>query len=116
MKKRFTAIGGFAAGILNGLLGAGGGMIVVPMLEKSGLDPVKSHATSVAVIFPICILSAALYLTRGNVTFEQAMPYLPWMAAGSVIGAWILPRFNKILLRRIFGILMIWAAVRMMMI
>lgn len=116
MKKRFTAIGGFIAGIVNGLLGAGGGMIVVPMLQKSGLDQVKSHATSVAVIAPICILSAALYLARGSVTIGQAMPYLPWMLAGSLLGAWALPKFNKTLLRRIFGALIIWAAVRMLMV
>ena len=115
MKKKFTALGGFAAGIVNGLLGAGGGMIVVPMLEKSGLDSVKSHATSVAVIFPICVLSAALYLIRGSVSIGQTLPYLPWMVVGSVLGAWVLPKFNKTLLRRIFGILMIWAAVRMLL-
>jgi len=115
MKKRFTALGGFIAGIVNGLLGAGGGLVVVPMLEKSGLDSVKSHATSVAVIFPICILSAALYLIRGSVSLDQALPYLPWMLGGSVLGAWALPKFNKTLLRRIFGGFILWAAVRMLM-
>lgn len=115
MKKRFTALGGFIAGIVNGLLGAGGGLIVVPMLEKSGLDSIKSHATSVAVIFPICILSATLYVMRGSVSINQALPYLPWMLAGSVLGAWALPKFNKTLLRRIFGALIVWAAVRMLM-
>ena len=114
LKKIFTALGGFCAGIANGLLGAGGGMIVVPMLKKSGISIVQSHATSVAIILPICVLSAALYLTRGSVTIGQALPYLPWMLAGSVIGAWALPKLNKSLLRRIFGGLMIWAAWRML--
>ena len=57
-----AAVGGFFAGALNGLLGAGGGMVVVPLLDKAGLPPKKSHATSVCVILPICIFSAVLYL------------------------------------------------------
>ena len=114
MKKFLTSLGGFAAGIANGLLGAGGGMVVVPMLNKSGLKTVNSHATSVAVILPICILSSALYLWRGSVTVGQALPYLPWMLAGSVIGAWALPKLNKTFLRRLFGCLRLWAAYRML--
>lgn len=113
-KKILTAFGGFCAGIANGLLGAGGGMVIVPMFKKSGMEPVNSHATSVAVILPICVLSASLYLSRGSVTVGQALPYLPWMLLGSVIGAWALPRINKTLLRRIFGGLMLWAAWRML--
>ena len=114
MKKALRAFGGFLAGIVNGLLGAGGGMIIVPMLQKSGVKTINSHATSVAVILPICILSSILYINRGNVTIAQALPYLPWMLAGSALGAWALPKFNQIFLRRIFGCIIIWAAVRML--
>lgn len=114
MKRAFHAFGGFCAGIANGLLGAGGGMVIVPMLKRSGLSTVNSHATSVAVILPICVLSAGLYLYRGSVTIGQALPYLPWMLAGSIIGAWALPKLNHIVLRRLFGALMLWAAWRML--
>lgn len=114
MKKFLTSIGGFLAGLTNGLLGAGGGMIIVPLLKKSGIPAVNSHATSVAIIFPICMLSSILYLTRGSVTLDQAFPYLPWMIIGSLFGAWLLPKINQNLLRRVFGGLMVWAAVRML--
>lgn len=114
MKRTFHLLGGFLAGVANGLLGAGGGMVIVPMLKKSGLSVVKSHATSVAVILPVCVLSAGLYLWRGSVTVAQALPYLPFMLAGSLIGSWALPRLNQTLLRRLFGALMLWAAWRML--
>ena len=80
-KKRFllSSLGGLVCGVANGLLGAGGGMVAVPMLQKSGLSEVKSHATSVAVILPLCLLSAVFYLLRGDVTLGEALPYLPWM-------------------------------------
>ncbi len=113
MKKWLTAAGGMLAGALNGLLGAGGGMIVVPLLKKSGLTAQKAHATSVSVIFPIALLSAVLYLTSGRVQLSDATPYLAWGVVGSVIGAWLLPKISSVWLNRIFGALMIWAAVRM---
>ena len=115
MKKLLASVGGFLAGALNGLLGAGGGMIVVPMLQKSGLKAQNAHATSVSIILPICLISALFYLTSGRVAWGDAAPYLLWGAVGSLIGAWILPRVKESFLRKLFGLLMIWAAVRMLM-
>ncbi len=72
LKNTLSAVGGFLSGAVNGLLGAGGGMIAVPMLAKwSGSE--KSHATSVAVILPICVFSSILYLTDGRVTLGDAL-------------------------------------------
>ena len=113
-KNWLFAFGGFAAGILNGLLGAGGGTIAVPVFRTSGLKEADCHATSVAVILPLCLLSAVLYLFRGDVTVGDALPYLPWMLGGSAIGAWLLPRCSSVWLRRVFGLLMLWAAWRML--
>lgn len=39
MKNLKFILTGAAAGLLNGLFGAGGGMVVVPMLHKDGLPP-----------------------------------------------------------------------------
>ena len=39
MKRKILGfLGGVAAGLLNGLLGAGGGMIAVPLLEALGVE------------------------------------------------------------------------------
>ena len=64
-KGVLTAGAGLAIGIINGLLGAGGGMIAVPLLQKLGLDRKQAHANAVAVILPITVLSAVLYLVNG---------------------------------------------------
>lgn len=113
MKKILSYVSGLVAGIVNGFLGAGGGMIIVPMLIRSGLDRRHAHATSVCIILPICILSAYMYITSGKVTINDAMPYLLWGVIGSVIGSLILQKINQNLLRKIFGILLIWASYRM---
>lgn len=113
MKKRFAYISGFIAGILNGFLGAGGGMVLVPMLLKSGLDRRSAHATSVCIIFTICIFSAFMYISSGKVSISDATPYLLWGIIGAIIGSLVLPKINQNLLRKIFGVLLIWAAYRM---
>lgn len=61
MKKHFFCLTGAIAGLLNGLFGAGGGVAVVPLLEHAGIDTKKSHATSIAIIAPLSLISSLLY-------------------------------------------------------
>ena len=44
----------------------------------------------------------------------DAAPYLLWGALGSIIGSWLLTKIKDVWLHRIFGVLMLWAAVRML--
>ncbi|HIZ56446.1 MAG TPA: sulfite exporter TauE/SafE family protein [Firmicutes bacterium] len=106
---------GLAAGILNGLFGAGGGVIVVPLLEKFGLDAKRAHATSIAVIFPLSLLSAALYLWRGDLQFTEAFGYIPGGLIGAAGGALLLKKISNDWLRRIFGAIIILSAVRILL-
>ena len=53
MKNKVINIGfGFFIGIINGLLGAGGGMLAVPALKKLGLSQKDAHRNALAVILP----------------------------------------------------------------
>ena len=108
------SVAGFIAGILNGLLGAGGGMVIVPMLERSGLAPARAHATSIAVIVPLCILSAAFYLQSGSLTVTDALPYIPAGLIGAYAGAKLLPHIPGRILRRVFGAFMLYASYRLL--
>lgn len=115
MTKKLCPILAVLAGVISGLLGAGGGMLVVPILKKYGLDQRSTHATSVCIILPICLLSAVIYLTKGSVTIFDALPYLPFSVLGAVIGSLILAKINQELLRKLFGGFMIWAAVQLLL-
>ena len=59
--------GGAAVGAANGLLGGGGGMLAVPILEKAGLEERCAHATAIAVIAPASLVSGIVYLCSGLV-------------------------------------------------
>ncbi len=76
-KRLWYALAGGAAGVVNGFFGGGGGQVLVPMLAgKCALEQRKAFATSVAVIAPLCALSAAIYWFRGSAG-SPAGPALP---------------------------------------
>lgn len=114
-KNRFLIIGGILSGFVNGLLGAGGGMLAVPTLRRSGLETKESHAGAIAVIMPLSAASGAMYLLGGRMSLADALPYLPGGIIGAVIGAVFLRKIKPSLLRRIFGAFAIWAGVRMLL-
>lgn len=114
-KKRLIYPLGLAAGLLNGLFGAGGGMVAVPMLRGLGLEPESCHATSIAIILPLAVASGFLYSRFGGLSISDAWPYLPGGALGALFGAWLLPRVGTVWLRRVFGALVIFAALRLLL-
>lgn len=115
MKNLLKTVGGVLIGFINGLLGAGGGMIAVPLLKKCGMNQTQAHANSIAVILPLTIISAALYLYKGYISLSAALPFLPFGVIGSLFGTWLLTKIPNKMLQRIFGIFMLWAGVRMWM-
>lgn len=106
------ALGGLAVGALNGLLGAGGGMVLVPLLEAIGVRGKKSHATSLSIIVPLSVVSAGLYWYRGWFRPGDALPYLPGGLLGAAAGAWLLGRVSTGWLKIAFGLLLIWGGGR----
>lgn len=109
-----TAGAGLAVGLVNGLLGAGGGMIAVPLLQRLGLERKQAHANAVAVILPITVLSAALYLMKGYVSLPDSFIFIPGGIAGSLLGTLIMKKISPKWLKRIFGGFMIYAGVRLL--
>ena len=98
---------------MHGLFGAGGGTVVVPLLEKSGLESKKAHATSIAVILPLSLVSALLYLRGITPPWGEAAALLPLGILGAVLGAKLLLKVDSRLLQRICGGLILASAVRL---
>ena len=108
------AVAGFITGIVNGLFGAGGGMLAVPAMDRLGMDRKAAHANSVALIFPISLLSAVLYITSGSVQIYDAIPYIPFGIIGAGTGTLLLAKMPTKWLKKFFALFMIWAGVRLM--
>ena len=110
-----AAVTGTLCGLLNGLFGAGGGIAAVPLLRAGGLKQKKAHATSLAVILPLAVVSAVSYLWSGAASFSEALPYLPGGFLGACAGALLMKKLSSNLLRRSFGALLIVAGVRLLL-
>ncbi len=108
------ALFGVGIGIVNGLLGAGGGMLAVPVLKRLGMEQNEAHANAVAVILPISILSAVMYIWKDYVSLSDALPYIPTGIIGALIGTFVLKKISPLLLKRIFGIFMVYAGIRLL--
>ncbi len=106
---------GVAVGLVNGIFGSGGGMLAVPLLQKSGLSQKSAHANAVAVILPITVISAVLYLLNGSVALRDSFIFLPTGLIGSVIATFALKNISSVWLKRIFGGFMIYAGVRLLL-
>ena len=116
IKKYFKpAFFGVGVGLVNGIFGAGGGMLAVPLLKENGLEQKSAHANAVAVILPITVISAILYLVKGSVTVSDSLSFIPTGLLGSVIATFALQKFSNKLLQKIFAAFMIYAGIRLLM-
>lgn len=114
MGKHWPArIAGAAAGLANGLFGGGGGMVFLPILSRWGsLSQRKLYATCVGVIFPVCLMSAAVYLLRGEFSLPAALPYLAGGLAGGWIGGKLYGRVSTTWLKWLFAGFLLYAGVK----
>ncbi|MBQ9151599.1 MAG: sulfite exporter TauE/SafE family protein [Clostridia bacterium] len=124
------ALTGLGAGLLNGLLGAAGGILLVvalpritppPLLYPPSLPLGTYHerrdilATALAVMLPISAVSGAFYWLGGirpSPTLLLAL-IIP-AAAGGLVGAKLLTKLPNHLLKKIFAAIVVIAGVRML--
>ena len=88
-------------------------MLLVPLLvRRCGLSQRQAFATSVAVILPLCCLSALIYFFRGGLDLTAALPYLVGGLVGGFIGGRVFKRVNMLWLRRAFALLILYGGVK----
>ena len=105
---------GLITGLINGLFGSGGGIIVVPALTfLLNIDDHKAHATAISIILPLSIISTIIYFTKNSIPIKRALPISVGGILGSYIGAKSLNKIPVNVLRKIFGSIIIYTAIRM---
>lgn len=115
-KAILLAVCGLAVGAVNGLFGAGGGMLAVPVLTfAAGLGEKKAHATAIAVILPLCLVSTVVYAVRGIFDYSVLPPTIAGVLIGGLTGAVALKKLSAPVLNFLFYGLMLFAGVKMMM-
>ncbi len=98
---------GLSAGFVNGLLGAGGGILVVYGLRrimKGKLSDGRAiYASAIAVMLPLSALSALQYFKSGHLPAGSFLATLLPALAGGVLGALLLCRISLPGLSRLFA-------------
>jgi uncharacterized protein len=102
---------GFAAGILAGLFGVGGGVLFVPTLVLLGLTQIEAEATSLLAILPTVAAGAWRQQRYGNVRWRPALAVGLASIPGVALGAWAAIALGDERLRFLFaGLLVLVAA------
>lgn len=114
MKKYLgIALAGLGAGVVNGLFGAGGGMVLVPLLSLlTDLEDREIFPASISIILPICLVSLTVTAVTGSVAWGDALPYLIGSAAGGVAAGHWGQRIPTKWLHRGLGVMILWGGIR----
>lgn len=111
----FGILLGAAAGFVNGFFGGGGGMIIVPLLVFVMRFSVReSHATAIAIILPISIISGVIYALNGYFDLEIGIPTGIGTVVGGLLGAVLLSKLRSGVIVVIFSVVMAVAGIRML--
>lgn len=110
-KQAFGLIlAGVCAGAVAGLFGAGGGIVLIPLLTAFGhLSEEEVFPASLSVILPVCIVCLLLY---GSLPWREAFPYLLGSAGGGVLAGVLGKKIPVKWLHRGLGILILWGGWR----
>ena len=101
---------GFAAGVLSGLFGVGGGILFVPALLVLGLSQLHAEATSLAAILPTASAGIWRQQRYGNVQWQAAAVIGVASIAGVEAGVQIATSLPETTLRRLFAALVFLVA------
>ena len=107
---------GILTGFMAGMLGIGGAIIMIPALVLLlGFSQQGAQGTSLAVMLPpIGIIAAYNYYKAGEVNFKFALILAVAFIFGSYFGSKLALTIPQPLLKKVFGILLLIVAARML--
>ena len=104
---------GSLAGAVNGLFGAGGGMILVPLLTLlTEFQEDEIFPASVSIILPACFVSLFMSVKVDTLRWADLLPYLLGSAIGGILCGFFGRKIPVKWLHRILGVLILWGGVR----
>ncbi len=94
---------GLAAGLVNGLLGTGGGLIVLLVIARKVKSEARAHAMSTACALIFSLLSAFAYSTAGKTDWWLIFSVAIGMSIGGYFGARLLGKLKGRTLKILLG-------------
>lgn len=108
---------GLITGAMAGMLGIGGAIIMIPALVfLMGISQQTAQGTSLAVMLPpVGIIAAYNYYKAGQVNLKFALILAVFFLVGSYFGSKLALNLPQAVLKKIFGILLLLVAARMLL-
>lgn len=106
---------GITAGFVGGMAGIGGGLVIVPLLIMfMGMSQHQAQGTSIGtLVIPVALLAAINYSKAGYINWKFVVFLAFSFMVGSYFGSKLAISLDAKLLKRIFGTVMIIAAIKM---
>ena len=106
---------GVAVGSANSLFGGGGGMLAVPLLQRTGYSEKSAHATAILVILPVSLFSFLLYYFSGFSDFSVLIPTAIGVSIGGFLGSVLLKILPTKTVTLVFTVLQLIAGITLML-
>lgn len=107
---------GILAGIFSGFMGVGGGVVMIPlMILFLGYDQHQAQGMSLAVLaVPVTFIAAYTYHKSGHaIQWQYALVIALCFVIGGCLGSKLAVRLDQTLLRKIFAVVLVIAAVKL---
>lgn len=102
---------GIVAGIIGGL-GMGGGTVLILFLSLFlKIEQHIAQATNVIFFVPTAIAAIIISLKNKNINLKVGLPVMLWGIFGALIGAVISTKMNVGMLKKCFGMFLIFIAI-----
>lgn len=106
---------GVLAGLVNGLLGAGGGILIVYamafILKDTEPDPRDLYANALCVMLPVSAFSCLRYALAGNLSTEGFAVYTLPAIIGGLVGGFLLGKLRASAVKKLFAALVIYSGI-----
>jgi uncharacterized membrane protein YfcA len=115
VQKTLLIFIGLTSGLINGLLGIGGGTILIPaMVFLLKEEQHLAHGTSLSVILPTAVVSAFVYQTYQQIDWTLVIKITVSAMLGGYLGARLMQYIPGLYLRKIFAGFILIAGLKML--
>ncbi len=116
LEALFITIIAFGIGIIAAMLGIGGGILMVPILNLGFELPMKkATGTSLVVIIFTALSSSFAYFRQKRIHYKLGLIYATVTIPGAILGAIIGSMLEEAILQLVFGLFMMPIAAKMIL-
>ncbi len=107
---------GFAAGVLSGLVGVGGGIIIVPaLIFFLGFTQQQAQGTSLGLLLlPVGILAVVNYYNKGYIDVRVVGVMCIAFVLGGWLGSKLAVQLSQDTVKKIFAVVLFYTAFKML--